>query len=177
MKANFKTAWSLLIGALVSCATPDFYEASPDTANYALIDDDTHIEKHWEGKGGYKTVRIMSVDLESVSYFRKLVSPEMAEKLEETDGIDLDNAVPLVPGEHKLLVEACEEDYGVLETITMRPSKCAKTVIRLDAQPNGRYRLEASVSKSRDHADIWVVNLRDGTLAVEEVRIKGLYSN
>lgn len=161
----------------VSCVTPETPQEPANFDEYALMDDDNDRTDGFELKTR-STTMIISVDRAEIRPYRKLISPEMAEKLEDTYDIDLEDAVPLSPGEHKLLVRACEQDpsllnwrnYGGLSSGAL----CASTVIRFNAEPGGRYRLAGSVSRGKDHADIWVENLRDGSLAVDKIRIKGL---
>lgn len=163
---------------LMSCATPETYSVPPNLEDYAIIDDDAHSkylgEDSWRVK---KTARIISVDRVKVAYKRKLITPQMAMNMKDVQGVRFDKSIPLSPGEHKLLVEVCEgPGDNPFEVVVLPTSirKCARTVFRLDAESNGRYRLAGSVSRSNNYADIWIEDLKDGTLAVDKVRIKGL---
>ena len=90
----------------------------------------------------------------------------MAANMKDVQGVRFDRSIPLSPGEHKLFIEVCEGgSWG---------EKCARAVIRLHAEKDGRYRLAGSVSKSKNHADIWVEDLKSGGFAVDKIRVKGL---
>ena len=166
---------------LASCASKEYYSTPDNFVDYAIIDDQKYIERDSWGAGSW--ARIVSVDRMEVHKRRRLLTADVvkslpdeeARNMEDIKGIDIMNAIPLSPGEHKLLVEVCETDANVLSAILMTPyMKCAKAVVRLNAEPHGRYLLGGSVSKNKDHADIWIDDLRDGSLAVEKVRVKGL---
>jgi len=178
MKIIWLSLLVVLSSLLISCATEEFYSAPPNLTNYAIIDDDAHSKYLIEdGSHVKKTVRIISVDRVTVSYKRNFIPPHMAINLTDTKGIVLRKAIPLSPGEHKLLIEVCEgpiENPWEIMILPTSVKRCARTVFRLTAEPNGRYQLAGSVSKAKNHADIWVENLRDGTLSVDKIRIKGL---
>ena len=158
----------------MSCATSDYYSPPPNLTNYAIIDDDTHWENSLEdGLGASKTAIIISVDRVTVAYKRNLITPDMSINMTDLKGINFGRAIPLSPGEHKLLIEVCESGNRLWHLIWYS-DKCVRTVIRLRAEPHGRYRVAGSVSMRKNHADVWIENLKDGTLAVDKVRIKGL---
>jgi hypothetical protein len=167
MNAFFLTLVVLLSNVLVSCATSEFYSAPPNLTNYAIIDDDTHWENVFDdGSVPPRIARIISVDRVKVANKRKLITPTMSFNMTNTKGMNFARAIPLSPGEHKLFVEVCEGGGWV--------PKCARAVIRLHAEGDGRYRLAGSVSKGKNHADIWIEDLRDGNLAAGKIHVKGL---
>lgn len=157
----------MLSSFLMSCATPDYYSPPLNLANYAIIDDDSYWENVLDdGWVPRRIARIVSVDRETIAQNRKLITPQMAINMKDVTGVRFDKSIPLSPGEHKLFVEVCEGGgWG---------DKCARAVIRLHAAGDGRYRLAGSVSKSKDHADIWVEDLKSGGFAVDKIRVKGL---
>jgi len=167
MNIIWSTLLVVLSSFLMSCATSDYYSPPPNLTNYAIIDDDSHWENAFDdGWVPRRIARIISVDRETIAYNRKLITPQMAMNMKDVQGVRFDKSIPLSPGEHKLFVEVCEGGgWG---------DKCARAVIRLHAEGDGRYRLTGSVSKSKNHADIWVEDLKSGGFAVDKIRVKGL---
>jgi hypothetical protein len=167
MKIIWLTIMVVLSNSLMSCATPEFYSFPPGMTNYAIISDNAQWENVFIGSSvPPRMARIISIDRETIAYRRKLITPQMAMNMKDVQGVHFDNSIPLSPGEHKLLIEVCEGGgWG---------TKCARTVIRLHAEEDGRYRLVGSVSKSKDHADIWIEDLKTGGFAVDKIRVKGL---
>ena len=146
----------------MACATNEFYGAPDCISDCAVINDDllgssTHAKKR---------VTIVSVDRQTIPAQRRIITTRMSSNMKDVTGVNFTKSIPLSPGEHKLSVAVCEIGPFAI--------KCARSIIRFNAEPNGRYRLGGSVSRSKDYADIWIEDLKGGGFAVDKVRVNGL---
>ena len=173
------TIWlciALFMPHLLSCVetTQTYYEAPLDSANYAVIDDDIITSP----TGGLpEFVRIRSVDRLKIKYPREGIPEYWVEEVADTPHILVSNAIIVTPGDHKLFIYACQQVLGVADAFVVTfggRCNCATTVIRLQADAGGRYKVGGSVSNDRNHADIWIKDLRAGDYVLPPTRIKGL---
>jgi hypothetical protein len=172
MKSLLTVPVLTLIFLVTSCASTEQYSAPANMTNYALITDG-FTGSIWESKSQY--VSVDRIDQKEVSPVREPIPPEVAHELSDVAGIELDNTIILAPGKRRLLVSACRRKFSLLKAMVWDPNFiCARTVIPIDAEPDGRYGLEGDINIDEDYADVWIVNLRDQSLTVDKIRLQGL---
>jgi hypothetical protein len=95
------------------------------------------------------------------------------EDIADKESIDVEKGVAVVvsPGTRKFKVNACQRSDNIF---CIHHHKCASSVLRLEAMPEGRYRVRAKVSKRNDYAETWIENLSTGEIVSKPVLIQGL---
>jgi hypothetical protein len=153
MPSSFMTI--ALLSLLTACGSLDDYD--PDSGDATLIEDFVHHEQ--EEVPGSSVVYVVQIDgIRVTNKHRRKMPPATAAS---SGGV----ALRLLPGTRKLKVRICESGWVAY---------CGETYLRLEALPNGRYRLRGDLSKNKGHADIWVEDMLTGENAIERVRIRGL---
>ena len=169
MKTLSAVSFVTLTFLLTSCAQNS---APLNVSNYALITDG-FTGSIWESSS--ERVVVDRIDQKEISSVREPIPTEIAQQLKDVEGIELDNTIIFAPGKRRLLVSACRSKFSLLKAMLWDPNFiCARTAILIDAEPNGRYGLEGDVNIDEDYADVWIVNLRDKSLAVDKTRLHGL---
>lgn len=162
-----------VVFAIVSaCATQESYVDTTDLEEYALIDDGWTKTPTFGLPEGTWILSIDRVEIEP-DYLREKISPATLEKFDNVYESDINAPIVISTGLHKVLIRACQRS-AIPVGYTSVLWNCAETVVRIEAEAFGFYKIKTNVSTDKNHADVWIEDLTNETRLTEPQRIKGL---
>ena len=146
------------------CSTLEPYRISGTTSDVAFVEDDR--------PGMYSDFfrQILSIDRKRINSESRRLSANWSVKAGELPG-DLDNWIPLRTGLRKLEVQVCEYDPSLWDLIAWSGWHCGHAVLALKAESGGHYRLNGTVNKKEDYAELWIENARSEEVVTDVTRV------